>query len=200
MDFRITGLSPQPFQSLFALSDAALAEIGVQRCFADAPNSYPCRVSIADAEPGEELILLSWEHQPAHSPYRAAGPIFVRRSAHCAFVATNVIPDPVRVRLTLPCHGNCISSVLFEIISWLNAPFVKRLLDRRSTSPSLMMLGPNRARSLAINSLPAPFAPQRKAGGSRVDCVTRSHGRRFFTSPSGRARCLSQTRNNGAIQ
>lgn len=34
------------------------------------------------AEPGEELILLNFEHQPvASSPYRAKGPIFVRAAA-----------------------------------------------------------------------------------------------------------------------
>ena len=99
MNFQIRGLSPQPFQPLFALTDVALAEMGAERCFADDAASYPCRVSVAHAEPGEELLLLSYEHQDAHSPYRAAGPIFVRKSAHSAFVATNVIPEPVRTRL-----------------------------------------------------------------------------------------------------
>ncbi len=100
MDFRITGLSPQPFQSLFALTDAALADLGATRCFADDSSpGFPCRVSVAHALAGEELILLSYEHQGAHSPYRASGPIFVRKSATAAFAATNAIPDPVRVRL-----------------------------------------------------------------------------------------------------
>lgn len=99
MDFQISGLSPQPFKSLFALNDAALAELGAQRCFAEDASSYPCRVSLAHAEPGEELLLLSYEHQKAHSPYRAAGPIFVRKVVTSAFLATNVIPDPVRSRL-----------------------------------------------------------------------------------------------------
>ena len=99
MDFRITGLSPQPFQSLFAQHDQALAKLGVQRCFADDAAGYPCRVSLAHAAPGEELILLSYEHQDACSPYRASGPIFVRKTATAAFAATNVIPHPVRVRL-----------------------------------------------------------------------------------------------------
>ncbi|MEP7156597.1 MAG: DUF1203 domain-containing protein [Betaproteobacteria bacterium] len=100
MDFQISGLSPQPFRHLFALSDTELAAQGVQRVFADdSTPGFPCRVSMAHADPGEELLLLSWEHQGAHSPYRAAGPIFARKSAVDIYRARNVIPEPVRVRL-----------------------------------------------------------------------------------------------------
>lgn len=99
MDFRITGLSPEPFRPLFAMDDAALALQGASRTIADDASSFPCRVSVAHAVPGDELILLSFEHQGAHSPYRAAGPIFVRKAATTAFDAVNVIPEPVRARL-----------------------------------------------------------------------------------------------------
>jgi hypothetical protein len=63
------------------------------------PNSAPCRVSLVDAEVGEELLLLPWEHQPAHSPYRASGPIFVRRGARQAALAAGVLPGYVTRRL-----------------------------------------------------------------------------------------------------
>ena len=100
MDFRITGLSPEPFRAIFQLDDAELAASGAQRVFADdASPGYPCRVSLAHAAPGEELVLLSFEHQAACSPYRAAGPIFARKSAMVAFDAVNTVPEPVRVRL-----------------------------------------------------------------------------------------------------
>ena len=99
MDFRITGLSPEPFKTLFALDDAALAQLGASRTIADDESSFPCRVSMAHASPGEELLLLSFEHQGAHSPYRAAGPVFVRKAATSAFDAVNVIPEPLRTRL-----------------------------------------------------------------------------------------------------
>ena len=99
MDFRITGLSPESFKSLFVLDDANLAGLGVRRTIADDATSFPCRVSLAHADPGEELILMSFEHQGAHSPYRAAGPIYVRKVAAMAFDAVNVIPEPVRTRL-----------------------------------------------------------------------------------------------------
>ncbi len=99
MNFRITGLSPEPFRPVFQLDADALAEIGAQRILADDAVGYPCRVSLTHALPGEELILMSYEHQPGHSPYRAAGPVFARKSALTAFDAVNIVPEPVRVRL-----------------------------------------------------------------------------------------------------
>ena len=100
MNFRTTGLSPEPFKPVFQLDADALAAIGAQRIFADdVLPGYPCRVSLAHALPGEELILMSYEHQPGHSPYRAAGPIFARKSALTTFNKINTVPEPVRVRL-----------------------------------------------------------------------------------------------------
>ena len=99
MSFRVSGLSPDSFKPFFTLNNSALARLGAQRIIADDATGYPCRVSLTHAAPGDELILLSFEHQSAHSPYRASGPIFVRRAATAAFDAVNTIPEPVRVRL-----------------------------------------------------------------------------------------------------
>jgi hypothetical protein len=99
MDFRITGLSPAPFQPLFALDEAALAGLAARLTVADDATGFPCRVSLAHAVPGEELMLLSFEHQGAHSPYRSTGPIFVRKAATVQFNEVNLIPEPVRARL-----------------------------------------------------------------------------------------------------
>ena len=84
MSFRITGLSPKPFRTLFDLSDEALHRIGALRVIADDPR-MPCRVSMAHADPGEELLLLNYEHQPANTPYRASHAIYVRKLADSAF-------------------------------------------------------------------------------------------------------------------
>jgi hypothetical protein len=81
MALRFTGLEPDQFAHLFSLSDAELAERGIFRVTADAKPGFPCRISLEDAEPGETLLLLPFDHQPAHSPYRASGPIFVRQDA-----------------------------------------------------------------------------------------------------------------------
>lgn len=99
MTFRLSGIDPAPFEPLFALDDDALARLGARRCIADSDYGYPCRVSLEDARPGDELLLLSWEHQPAASPYRASGPVFVRRGAKRAVLPPGVVPPYVSRRL-----------------------------------------------------------------------------------------------------
>jgi hypothetical protein len=53
MTFRILGLPAENFTHLFALSDSELAAQGGVRRTVD--GKYPCRVSLTDSEPGEEL-------------------------------------------------------------------------------------------------------------------------------------------------
>lgn len=98
MSFRITGLSPEPFRPLFELSDDALERIGARRVFADEPR-LPCRVSVAHAELGEEMLLLNYAHQPANTPYRASHAIYVRKAAERAFDAVDSVPDVITSRL-----------------------------------------------------------------------------------------------------
>jgi hypothetical protein len=98
MSFQIAGVPIEPFASLFSLSDEALAELDARRVLATEKPGYPCRVSLADAEVGEELLLLPYVHQAVRSPYRASGPIFVRKAARQCRLAAGVIPDYVRLR------------------------------------------------------------------------------------------------------
>jgi len=100
MNYRVLGLSPEPFEPLFRLSDEELAERGAVRRVADEPHAYPCRVSLADAEPGEELLLLPYRHQTSPSPYQASGPIYVRRAACASFDAVNRVPSMQERRLS----------------------------------------------------------------------------------------------------
>jgi hypothetical protein len=96
--YRITGLAAEPFGSLFALSDEELGEQGARRTIADEKPGFPCRISLTDAEPGERVILLSYDHLPVHSPYRARGPIFVREAA-TRFDHANKLPEVFQGRL-----------------------------------------------------------------------------------------------------
>lgn len=48
---------------------------------------------------GEEVLLLHYGHQPANSPYRASGPIFVRKNGRQAVVPPGEVPDIVVRRL-----------------------------------------------------------------------------------------------------
>lgn len=97
--FQLSGLSHEPFQPLFELSDEELGALGAARVEADAGFGFPCRVSLQDAEVGETLLLLSHEHQPAASPYRASGPIFIRRDARQRVLPAGVVPPYVTQRL-----------------------------------------------------------------------------------------------------
>lgn len=96
--FRLVGLPPEHFAPLFALPAEELASLGVRRVTASAKPGFPCRVSLADAEPGEELLLLPFEHQPHRSPYRASGPIYVKAGARRRACGVGEIPEYVRLR------------------------------------------------------------------------------------------------------
>ena len=82
MPFRYLGLPQTVFANILAMGAAELAQIGAQRTIADQKPGYPCRVTLADAEPGEPVVLFSYTHQSAATPYKASGPVFVRQSAH----------------------------------------------------------------------------------------------------------------------
>lgn len=98
MSFRFKGLHSGQFSNLMALSDAELEARGFRRMIADSKPGFPCRVSLEDADPGERLLLVNYEHQPAHSPYQAKGPIFVREKATAAYDAKEV-PAVLRTRV-----------------------------------------------------------------------------------------------------
>jgi hypothetical protein len=97
--FILRGLDPAGFEPLFGLPDSELRARAIQRRIADAHPGFPCRVSLDDAGVGEELLLLPYEHHAVASPYRAAGPIFVRRGARAARLAPGEVPPYVTRRL-----------------------------------------------------------------------------------------------------
>jgi hypothetical protein len=100
MSFRISSLPVEPFAPLFGLSDEALLKHGARRAVADSKPGFPCRVTLADAEPGESLILLNYQHLTEESsPYRAKGPIFVRESAKGGATLVDEVPDYLARRI-----------------------------------------------------------------------------------------------------
>ena len=58
----------------------------------DKKLSFPCRVSLEDAEIGDEVILLAYQHHKTSSPYQSRGPIFVKKNATTVKPAINKIP------------------------------------------------------------------------------------------------------------
>lgn len=103
MSFRITGLDPASFRDLHFLADDALAEQGIRRVRIESEHAAPCRISLDDAEIGEAVLLLNYDHQPAQTPYRQQGPIFVRES-EARFDRVGAIP-PALARRTLSLRG-----------------------------------------------------------------------------------------------
>jgi len=97
--FQLIGLDPAPFEALFKLPDEALEAHLARRCVARERPGFPCRVSLEDAQVGEELLLLPYRHQSADSPYRASGPIFVRRGARQCRLPVGEVPPYVTSRL-----------------------------------------------------------------------------------------------------
>lgn len=91
------GLDPAPFRHLHALDEAGLAALGAHRVGVDAKPSAPCRVTLEDAEIGEHVVLLGYVHQPADTPYRQQGPIFVRESG-ARFDRVGAIPPALAMR------------------------------------------------------------------------------------------------------
>jgi hypothetical protein len=81
MSYVVSGLPLDPFQPLFGLPNEALAEKGAVRIRAGDDGLYPCRVLLEDAAPGETVLLLNFEHQPARTPYRSRHAIFVNEAA-----------------------------------------------------------------------------------------------------------------------
>ncbi|HVH80304.1 MAG TPA: DUF1203 domain-containing protein [Stellaceae bacterium] len=98
MSFRITGLPAEDFAPLFAMSDAELAEHGaVKRIADDRRPGYPCRISLTDSRPGDELILVNYEHHPVASPYRMRFAVYVRKDEK-RFEAIDEVPAQLRSR------------------------------------------------------------------------------------------------------
>ena len=93
MAFQISALDHHHFTKLFELSDSELAAHMAVRQTATAKPGFPCRVSLEDAEVGEELILVNYEHQPGISPYHAAHAIFVRKGVEQAQPAVGEVPE-----------------------------------------------------------------------------------------------------------
>ena len=129
MTFRITGLPAEQFAHLFALSDAELAAHGALRRKADGPN--PCRVSLTDATPGDEVILTNYEHHAVASPYRMRFAIYVRPGEE-TYDAVGSVPVQLRRRTLavrgFDAHGMMTGSELIEGI-WLEQAIERQFAD-----------------------------------------------------------------------
>lgn len=96
--FQVTAVPGERFDPLRALDDGALRARGARRVRVDGKPGFPCRVSLADAEVGEEVLLVSFTHHDVDTPYRSSGPIYVRLAAVTARPGVNEVPEMLRSR------------------------------------------------------------------------------------------------------
>ncbi len=131
MDFQISALSADKFSHLFGLDDEALAKKGVRRVKVDAKHGYPCRVTLEDADIGESVLLLNYEHLPVDSPYRSTHAIFVLEGAKTRPPIANQIPEQLRIRLlsirAFDADGMMVNADV--VAGEESEPVVRRLLD-----------------------------------------------------------------------
>lgn len=99
MQFHITGLPLEPFTKYFGLTTESLAKLGIVRRVADKRPGFPCRVSLRDAELGESVLLLNYEHLGVATPYRSRHAIYVREAATEISLAPGEVPEVLRTRL-----------------------------------------------------------------------------------------------------
>lgn len=96
--FALRALRSELFAPLFDLDDVALGARNMERILVEGAHSHPCRVSLADAAIGEQVLLLSHTHQPANSPYHASG--------RSSFVGVSPRRSACRIRFQTPsCAG-----------------------------------------------------------------------------------------------
>jgi hypothetical protein len=98
MAFRITGLPADHFTPLFRLSDSELAQRGAVRRVADHRKAFPCRISLTDAQEGDELLLVNYEHHAVDSPYRMRFAIYVREGEE-TYDEIDCVPEQLRSRM-----------------------------------------------------------------------------------------------------
>ena len=131
MTYRISGLRPDPFLSLYGLSDTDLAARGVIRLTADCTPGFPDRITMSEIPVGATALLLNHEHLAAASPYRSRHAIFVMEGAHEAWSGVDEIPEVMSQRiLSLRSYskdGMMIDACLAEGADL--DPAIRRLLD-----------------------------------------------------------------------
>lgn len=97
--FRFVALPAELFAGLFEQTDEDLSVLGAVRKVVDEKPSYPCPVSLVDAEVGEEVMLVLFTHHDVLNAYRGAGPVLVRRGAAMATPAAGEVPAMLTQRV-----------------------------------------------------------------------------------------------------
>ena len=147
--FQITALPIEKFHSLLNQNDVELQTSGARRMVADKRPGFPCRVSLVDAEPGEEVLLIPFTHHDVSTPYRGNGPIFVRVNAETARLGVNEVPTMIRSRL-LSIRGYDSAGMML-ISDVVEGRDLEEHLDRFFADPSVEYIHVHNARPGCYN-------------------------------------------------
>ena len=114
MEYQISALDEQAFAHLFGADDNELARHSAVRMTVDVHPGYPCRTTLADAEVGEQVLLVNYEHLPVASPYRSTHAVFVREGAKTVVPFVNEVPESLQLRLLsvrgFDCYGMMVNA------------------------------------------------------------------------------------------
>ena len=106
--------------------------------FVDAKPGFPCRVSLEDAEIGEQVILVPFVHHDVDSPYRSSGPIFVRQKANEADLSIDEIPEVVSTR-TMSVRAYDKNSMMVDG-SVVPGPQIRAHIEKLFANPKIAYL------------------------------------------------------------
>jgi hypothetical protein len=134
MDFQISALNIDDFSHLFGQDHETLSKLGVQRIVADSNTGFPCRVSLQDAEVGENLLLMNYEHQPMPTPFRSSHAIYVREGSIPARPEKNEVAEMFRHRFlsvrAFDAAGMIIDADVIDGVSL--EPLIERMFANES--------------------------------------------------------------------
>jgi len=142
MRFRITGVSPEPFEHLYGLSEAELAAYRARRVIAG-ESGFPERIELRDATPGESLLLVNFEHQDADTPFRSSHAIYVREGATETWTGDHV-PQVMRKRL-LSLRAFSADGMLVDA-DVIDGADAESLIDRQLGNPHVAYIHAHYAR------------------------------------------------------
>lgn len=144
MPFRITGLPADPFRPLFGLPDAELARHHARRYRCDAMPGFPDRIELREARPGESVLLVNHQHQPAASPYRSSHAVYVIEGAEQRYDAVDAVPEVLRSRL-LSLRGFDADGMMVDA-DVIDGAAVEGLIERLLARPEVAYLHAHFAR------------------------------------------------------
>lgn len=111
-NFIIKSLQHSKFEYLKDLTELELSVNNIVKQTVNKKPSFPCRVTLQDAEIGEEVFLLNYQFHNKNSPYSANGPIYIRPNKVSKICKKNEIPEMFLTRLISLRGYNSLSMLI----------------------------------------------------------------------------------------